>query len=287
MVLAAGLGTRLRPFTDRIPKPLIPLYGVPCVEYALLSLQHAGLSPIAVNLHAHPVQMRQFISGFSRRSAGGVPAILESDESALLLGSAGGLRQGLDVLGGKPFLSMNADVIHLADLRGLLRAHENLRARYDVTMTLMLADGPVLLEQEGEYREILTDSGDGLIRGFGEKKRGVPFFTGTAVFEPGALSHLPAGVPVEFVPSVLEPAIRARKAGFMLSRAPWLDLGSPALWFRAEHRIRDWIARGVLPAHLKERLALADPTFGGRFELGKQSIRMDDIRHEIEDFRDP
>ncbi len=287
MVLAAGLGTRLRPFTDRVPKPLIPLYGVPCLEYALLSLRHAGIDPVAVNLHAHPDQMRRFLSGFSRKSPGGIPRILESDESGLLLGSAGGLRQGLEVLGGTPFLSMNADVVHLADLAELVRAHGALRARHGVSMTLVLADGPVLAEQEGEYREILADSRSGLITGFGEKKPRVPFFTGTAVFEPDAFSHLPPGVPAEFVPAVLEPAIRAGKVGFVRSSAPWLDLGSPVLWFRAEHQIRAWIARGVLPDHLKQRLDRADPTFGGRFELGKQSIRMDDIRHEIEDLRNP
>jgi MurNAc alpha-1-phosphate uridylyltransferase len=274
MVLAAGLGTRLKPFTDRIPKPLIPLHGVPCMEYALLSLSEAGVREGVVNVHAHPELMRAYLAG---RPASPL-ALRESDETNLLLGSAGGIRKMFDVLGEGPVFSFNADVLHLVPLRLLQARHEELRAKYGVWMTLVLASS-------GNYREILFDPGTGLVTGFGEKKPGVPYFTGTAVFERDGFEHLHSGVPAEFVPEVLTPAIEAGKVGFLLSDALWLDVGTPGLWHQAELRIRDELRSGSLPGYMMDRLRRSDPGLGGRFELGKSSIRMDDMLYEIEDLR--
>ncbi|MBU6153171.1 MAG: nucleotidyltransferase family protein [Bdellovibrionales bacterium] len=282
MVLAAGLGTRLRPFTERTPKPLIPLYGIPCIEFVLLSLQKAGVREAVVNIHAHADQVRAHLHSSARGSL----QIAISDESRLLLGSAGGIRHALPLLGKEAFFSMNADVLHLAPLEDLARRHQALRDQHNVLMTLVLASGEALAGQDGEYREIVANDSTGLIEGFAEKKRGVPFFTGTAVFEPDAFRHLPLGVPAEFVPEVLQPAIRAGRVGFLRSDAVWLDIGSPELWFRAEQRIREILSSGRIPDFLANRLKHSDPSFGGRFELGKKRIRLDDTVHEIEDFRD-
>ena len=281
MVLAAGLGTRLKPFTERTPKPLIPLHGIPCIEYALFSLREAGVQEAVVNLHAHAAQMKRHLLSEPK----GHLQIAISDESGLLLGSAGGIRHALPVLGKSPFFSMNADVLHLAPLRELSMRHFELREKHGVLMTLVLASGEALKDQTGEYREIMANDSTGLIEGFGEKKRQVPFFTGTAVFEPGAFRHLSLGAPAEFVREVLEPAIRAGRVGFLRSDALWLDIGSPELWFRAEHRIREVLRSGKMPEFLAKRLQRSDPSFGGRFELGKKQIRLDDVVHEIEDIR--
>jgi NDP-sugar pyrophosphorylase family protein len=281
MVLAAGLGTRLRPFTDRIPKPLIPLHGIPCMEYALLAMREAGVQQVAVNLHAHPEQMRGYL-----QSATVHPLVLqESDETGLLLGSAGGIRKMFEWAGNGPVFSMNADVLHLAPLLELQERHLKLRQKHGVWMTLVLASGDVLAHSTGSYREILVDESTGLVRAFGEKKTRVPFFTGTAIFERDAFAHLAAGVPAEFVPEVLEPGIRAGKVGFLSSDALWLDVGSPALWRDAELRLRTECRSGTLPDWLSRRLESSDPTLQGRFELGKSSIRLDDVLYEIEDLR--
>ena len=238
MVLAAGLGTRLKPFTERFPKPLIPLHGVPCMEYALLSLSKAGITNVVVNVHAHPEQLRKYLSSSP------IPGLRlsESDESDLLLGSAGGLKKAQPFFRGQPFFSMNADVFHLAPLDALKERHFQLKRDHGVVMTLLLASGSVLREQEGQYREIHVDEGRGLITGLGEKKSKVPFFTGSAIFEPEAFDPVPVGRPAEFVPEVLEPAIRAGKVGFLYSDALWLDIGSPELWFsgRAKHSSLDF-----------------------------------------------
>ena len=235
----------------------------------------------AVNVHAHAPLMRSYLRSGSVSSM----RISESDESGLLLGSAGGIRQLIDCVGGGPVFSMNADVVHLAPLRQLHERHAELLRRHGVSLTLVLAGGEAVERARGVYREILVDESSGLIRALGEKKTRVPFFTGTAIFEAEGFSHLTRGVPAEFVPEVLEPAIRARKVGFLFSDALWLDIGSPELWHQAETRLRAELSIGNLPKYLLERLERADPTWGGRFELGKSSIRMDDMLYEIEDLR--
>ncbi len=281
MVLAAGLGTRLKPFTVRTPKPLMPLHGIPCIDFVLLNLQQAGVTEAVINLHAHPGQMKQHLLGEIHRRL----QIAISDESKQLLGSAGGIRHALPILGKAPFFSMNADVFHLAPLNELASRHQELRERHGVLMTLVLASGEALAGQTGDYREIMANHSTGLIEGFGQKKKQVPFFTGTAVFEPEAFSHLSLGVPAEFVPEVLEPAIRAGRVGFLNSDSLWLDIGSPELWFQAEHKIREALRAGKLPDFIAGKLQASDPSFCGRFELGKKQIRLDDTVYEIEDFR--
>jgi len=253
------------------------------MDFALETMLEAGVNEVVVNVHAHSAKMREHLSA---RPAGR-PGIVISDESKLLLGSAGGFRQALPLLGKGPFYAMNADVFHVAPLRQLAERHDELRRTRGVVMTLVLVSGKTLDEQGGEYREIHGNDATGLIEGFGVKKNRTPFYSGTAIFEPEAFSHLPLGSPSEFVPEVLEPAIRAGKVGFLHSDALWLDLGSPELWYRAEHRIREALAAGALPERLIRFLKASDPGFGGRFELGKNRIRLDDVDHEIKDLRNP
>ena len=89
MVLAAGLGTRLRPITDRMPKPLVPIAGKPMIDYVLDALVEAGVMRAVVNVHHFADQMTAHLA---RRQA---PEILISDETGALMNSGGGLAKGL------------------------------------------------------------------------------------------------------------------------------------------------------------------------------------------------
>ncbi len=235
MVLAAGLGTRLQPFTLKTPKALIPLLGVPCIDYSLLQVLSAGIGTVVVNVHAHPKQMVEYL--LKRADSMGIQ-ILISDESGQLLGSAGGFRKAipfLETIPGKsePFFALNADVVSNIQLDLLAQRHFELKEKHDVEMTLCLAKGQTVQEQEGSYTEILVDESSGLITGTGSKKNRVPFYTGTAVFETKAFSHLKSGVPAEFVPEVLLPKIAEQKVGFFWMEDLWLDIGSPSLWWKS------------------------------------------------------
>ena len=283
MVLGAGLGSRLKPFTLRIPKPLIPVLGVPCIEFALAHLKANGVEKIVVNTHAHAAQLRHYLQSKPIPNL----RLLESDEENLLLGSAGGFRKALPLFERGPFFSMNADVIHFADLQALVEAHARFKRDHGVLMTLVLASEAVARSQTGTYTEILKKGSEGIIEGFGQKKSKVPFYTGTAVFEPEAFSHLKEGKPAEFVPEVLTPLIHAGKVAFIESEALWIDIGSPELWALAHGLLSKAFHAGTLPKESELLLRHADPTCQGQFELGKNKIRLEDIEYEIKDIRNP
>src|SRR5690606_27147683 len=104
MVLAAGLGTRLRPVTDRMPKPLVPVAGKPMIDYGLDALATAGVRRAVVNVHHFADRMIAHLK--DRRE----PEILISDETGRLMDSGGGLARGLTLLGRDPVFVMNADL---------------------------------------------------------------------------------------------------------------------------------------------------------------------------------
>ncbi len=103
MVLAAGLGKRMRPITDTLPKPLVPIAGKTLLDWGLDSLAEAGVARAVVNVHYLPDQIVAHLA--TRRT----PEIVISDESAMLLDSAGGVVKALHALGARPFYILNAD----------------------------------------------------------------------------------------------------------------------------------------------------------------------------------
>lgn len=104
MVLAAGLGTRLRPITDTIPKPLVKIAGKPMIDYALDALADAGVERAVVNVHHHADQMLAHLGQYDRLQ------VIVSDERDRLMNSGGGLAKGLRLLDRQPLLVMNADL---------------------------------------------------------------------------------------------------------------------------------------------------------------------------------
>ena len=118
LVLAAGLGTRLRPLTEACPKPLMPLWNVPLIEHVLRLLESWGVREIAVNLHWRPEALKAHLS--SRK---GSAAIRVSHEPEIL-GTGGALRPLRDFLKDGPFWVMNADIAAALDPEPLLAAFE-------------------------------------------------------------------------------------------------------------------------------------------------------------------
>lgn len=153
LLLAAGLGTRLRPLTDRVPKCLVPIGGRPLVDYWVEALADAGVQRARINTHAHAEQVRSYLEAHNAR--GGVPVLEEAYEPELL-GSAGtvaanpGLADGVDAV-----LVIYGDNFSDVDLSGLLAFH---RGHGDpFTMLLFRAANPRacgIAELDGEGRVI-------------------------------------------------------------------------------------------------------------------------------------
>ncbi|QDZ03186.1 nucleotidyltransferase family protein [Nitratireductor mangrovi] len=133
MVLAAGLGLRMRPITETLPKPLVRVGGKPLLDWGLDALAAAGVERAVVNVHHLAGQVVDHLS--PRRS----PAIVISDETPRLLDSAGGIVKALPHLGGQPFFVVNADTFWIdAGDPGLvsLAAHWD-TARMDILLMLV------------------------------------------------------------------------------------------------------------------------------------------------------
>lgn len=107
MLLAAGLGSRMRPLTDKRPKPLVEVAGKALIDYSLDALGAAGIKRTIVNVHYLADQMEAHLGGRKQ------PEIQISDERAALLDSGGGIKKALPHLGQSPFLSLNSDAIWL------------------------------------------------------------------------------------------------------------------------------------------------------------------------------
>ncbi|MBL0374179.1 nucleotidyltransferase family protein [Rhizobium sp. KVB221] len=109
MVLAAGLGTRMRPITDTIPKPLVQIAGKPLIDYALDTLKEAGCKRAVVNIHYLAQQMIDHLAHYTGME------IVISDERAGLLNSGGGLAKGVRLLPTGPVFVMNADLFWVGE----------------------------------------------------------------------------------------------------------------------------------------------------------------------------
>lgn len=120
LIFAAGLGTRLKPITDNLPKALVPIHGKPLLEHVILKLKSSGFDEIIVNVHHFPDQIIDFL-----KSKGHFGIRIEvSDERDFLLDTGGGIKNTASFFSdGKPFLVHNVDILSNVDLQKLYEFH--------------------------------------------------------------------------------------------------------------------------------------------------------------------
>lgn len=158
MVLCAGLGTRLRPLTDVVPKPLVPIAGVPLVVRTLRQLRDAGIERVVVNVHHLGDRIRAALGA----GQGLGLAIEYRVEAPEILGTGGGVRNALDFFGDEPFLLVNGDVVIEADFAALGAAHEASGAAATMLVRAVSAEdaarwGAVEVDVHGWVRRLLGD----------------------------------------------------------------------------------------------------------------------------------
>ena len=156
MVLAAGLGTRMRPITDTIPKPLVRIAGKPMIDYALDSLVEAGVETVVVNVHHHADQM------IAHLGARPDVDILISDERSQLMNSGGGLAKGLKLLEPGPVFVMNADLFWIGEMPNAVSNLRRLAHFFDPTrmdMALLCVDMDRTTGHNGKKDFNLADDG--------------------------------------------------------------------------------------------------------------------------------
>lgn len=136
LLLAAGLGTRLRPITDNVPKCLVPIHGKPLLEYWLDMLLPNGIERVLINTHYLPHAVRAFVAGSRWRDS------IDIVHEEILLGTGGTVLKNRDFLAGGPFMVAHADNLTRFDVKAFISAHANRPACVDVTMMTFDTDVP-------------------------------------------------------------------------------------------------------------------------------------------------
>jgi mannose-1-phosphate guanylyltransferase len=227
MVLAAGLGTRLRPLTGRLPKPAVPVCGLPLVQYAFARMAAAGARRAVVNTHHLAPEME----GAARRAARATGLDLEVSHEPEIAGTGGALREAARRLEGAAAVALwNGDVLFDLDLRPVVEGH----LASGALATMVLAPMPA----GASYASVEVD-GEGRVRRIAGHGPGGPglrslHFTGVHVLSPALLAAVPSHpFACDVNRHVYPPLLAAGRVRGVVAGGWWDDLGTPERYLRA------------------------------------------------------
>jgi len=228
MVLAAGLGTRMRPLTDTMPKPLVKVAGRALIDHVLDRLAEADVERAVVNVHYFADQMQQHLS--QRK----IPQIVISDERGLLLGTGGGVRKAMPELGNLPFFHINSDTIWIEGVRSnLARLADAFDASsMDALLLLAPTTGSVGYAGRGDF----AMAPDGRLRKRGEQEVTPYVYAGAAILSPALFNGAPSG---EFsLTALFDRAAETGRLHGLRLEGLWMHVGTPEAVAAAEAAIR-------------------------------------------------
>ncbi|MCP4319942.1 MAG: nucleotidyltransferase family protein [Hyphomicrobiales bacterium] len=236
MILAAGLGIRMRPITDTLPKSLVSVGGKPMVDYALDSLEREGIANVVVNVHHLAGQVIEHLE-----NRPGCHARI-SDETEQLLDSGGGIVNALPLLGQNDLFILNADTFWLEPD---LAPHTNLAllsaawnpAEMDILLLTVSPDQAVGYDAAGDF---LMD-GNGRLTRYDRKSRHPVIYAGAAILSPWIFDAAPIG-PFS-LNRCFDEAIAAGRLFGAPMRGLWLTVGTPGAIDQAETAMRAFEGR--------------------------------------------
>ncbi len=265
--MAAGLGTRLRPLTYEVPKPMVPVVNRPVMEHILELLPRHGFREVIANLHWFPETIRE---RFGDGSALGVDLAYSHEDE--LLGTAGGVRNVAEFFGDEPFLVMAGDALTDIDLAGLRAAHESNGGIATLAVKRV--------SDVSEYGVVIADS-EGRIQGFQEKPDPAEALSELAscmiyVLEPEIFDYFPDRPVADFALEVF-PALLENDVTFHVHPIDdyWNDVGSLPEYIQGNLDALDGAvevnAGGSLldPSGDEAAVETGEPGVGGRVLVGE------------------
>jgi mannose-1-phosphate guanylyltransferase len=274
-VLAAGLGTRLRPLTEELPKPLIPIFQKPLVTFALDHLIGVGVNRFVINTHRHPESFQNF---FATREYSGFPVTLVHEPD--LLETGGGIKNAEDHLGNEPFITYSGDILTDMDLQPLIDEHF-LRGN-EVTLALRETRfSPAVAFRDHRVVDISTRYG----------VAGNYDFANIAVWSREIFRRIPSHRKISFIPIIADWIGQGGKiGGLVMNDGMWFNIGSRTEYLELHRTIlrdnwkpdfvktREWPKRTASSAIVDSSAQLRGCTVVGRnCRVGADAILDDTI----------
>jgi mannose-1-phosphate guanylyltransferase/phosphomannomutase len=239
MILAAGLGSRLRPLTSQLPKPLVPIMNRPLLWYLVRYVRAAGIHEIALNLHYRGDHIRHWLG-----DGGHLGVKVTYSEEAELLGSAGAVRRIRDFFGNEPALVIHGDVLFDVDLAAVIQYHLSRSAQ--ATLVLHPAYrrynyGTILVNARGEIAKFVNQPAPWVAGPLIET-----VFTGMQIIAPELLNAIPEGCVASLTTDVYSGLLThsSRFYGYLM-HGYWSDIGTPRRYWETN---MDAVGRRVLLA---------------------------------------
>ncbi len=232
------MGERLRPLTEQLPKPLVPVFHRPLITYAFDHLIASGVSRLVVNTHHIP---EAYDRAFPQRSYRDVP-IHFRNESPVRLETAGGIANVRDLLGGDPFLVYNGDILTDLPLQPLLTEH---RENGNLVTLVLRSHGPSLHIAFDPLRGLVTDIRNKL----GTGDEGKYLFTGIYACDPAVHNWITPGKVESVIPVFLKMLSEgARLGAVVIDEGSWWDLGSRTAYLAAHAALNGMYGPALDPA---------------------------------------
>jgi mannose-1-phosphate guanylyltransferase len=252
-VLGAGLGTRLRPLTDVLPKPLLPIFGKPLVTFALDHLSQAGIEKIWINIH-HLHQ--KFAALISDKRYDDIELVHEPD----LLETGGGIKNLETRIGNETFIVYSGDILTDVAVEDLVEAH--FTRQNDVTLALRstgLSSAIQWCSDTGQIFDLFGDLKSGATGRYD--------FAGISIWNPSVFAHIPQNTKTSFVP-ILVDWLKAggRIGGVVLEEDRWFNVGTRAEYLRLHQVIADegWSPRYIRdvewPVRIERSAKICEPS---------------------------
>lgn len=217
MVLAAGIGQRMRPITDSLPKPLVRIGGKAMLDHALDRIAEAGVTEAVVNVHHLAEQIEAHLAGRTH------PRIVISDERDELLETGGGVKKALPLLGTEPFFHVNSDSLWsetgISNIAAMAEAWAP--AGMDMLMLLARREDSVGFDGAGDFFQ----DAEGRLTRRGQAPTAPVVYAGVIIMKPEIFADTPEG---SFSLNLLFDRLIARKRLFgHVLQGQWLHVGTP------------------------------------------------------------
>jgi len=239
MILAAGLGTRLKPLTDTIPKAMVPLLGKPLIYYAVEKLIAAGVTKIIINVHHFPEVIIEYVE---KNNKFGIDIVFSNEET--LLDTGGGLKHASWFFDdGQPFILHNVDVLSRIDLSDMLRYHRQKKSMATLAVRERKTSRYFLFNQESQLVgwQCLETGEKEIVTPVSQIQNNLSFM-GIHILSPEIFPLLPGENIFSIIKAYLDLAKKGHRiTGYRNDVDFWIDLGKEENLRQAEEYIRSEI----------------------------------------------